>query len=224
MTSTGLKLDNPDGAPPLPQRAVALFDFDGTLTTHELMPDFMRFAVSRPRQWFGVLLAPMVLGYKLGWVDGRLIRAVIVWLGFRGVAAEDLDRLGHQFATDVIPKNLRDEGMRQLAWHREAGHRVVVVSGALAVYLKPWCDAHGLELICSDLAVQSGRMTGRYHGGQCVRDEKVRLAQTVLDAEPGAVVYAYGDTVEDEAMLAMADQAFMMVDGAFRIWSKPSQK
>lgn len=209
----------PNSEPPL--ATVALFDFDGTLTTRELMPDFMRFAVSRPRQWLGVLLAPMILGYKLGWVDGRVIRAVIVWLGFRGVPSERLQDLGLRFAKEVIPANLREAGMQRLNWHRQQGHRVVVVSGALAVYLRPWCEAQNLDLICSDLAVARGRLTGRYRGAQCVRQEKVRLAQRVIDAHPGAVVYAYGDTVEDDAMLAMANHPFRMMDGAFQAWVAP---
>ena len=51
--------------------SLALFDFDGTITTHETMPDFVRQSVSRRRLLLGnLVLAPLVLGYKLGLVSG----------------------------------------------------------------------------------------------------------------------------------------------------------
>ena len=63
---------------------LALFDFDGTLTTRETFPDFMRYAIARPRLLVGgVLLAPVVFGYRRGWVAGNPTRASIVQMGLR---------------------------------------------------------------------------------------------------------------------------------------------
>ena len=59
--------------------SLALFDFDGTITTRDTMPDFVRRSVSRRRLLVGqLLLAPLVLGYKIGILSGTLIRRVIV--------------------------------------------------------------------------------------------------------------------------------------------------
>jgi hypothetical protein len=50
--------------------SLALFDFDGTITTHETMPDFLRRSVPQRRLIIGwLLLAPLVLGYKLRFVS-----------------------------------------------------------------------------------------------------------------------------------------------------------
>ena len=89
------------------------------------------------------------------------------------------------------------------------GHRLVVVSGALDVYLKPWCDEHGLELVCSVLEVRAGRLTGRYSGEQCVRAEKVRRLGQIVAVDEYAPIYAYGDTDEDLDLLGLADIAVM---------------
>jgi hypothetical protein len=49
---------------------LALFDFDGTLTTRETFGDFMRHAVTPLRRALGApLFAPMLAGYKLGLVS-----------------------------------------------------------------------------------------------------------------------------------------------------------
>ncbi|MDZ4047413.1 MAG: haloacid dehalogenase-like hydrolase, partial [Pseudoxanthomonas sp.] len=147
---------------------LALFDFDGTLTTRETFPAFMRYAVARPRLLVGgVLLAPVVFGYRRGWVAGNPTRASIVQMGLRGVDAERLRARGAAFARDVLPGVLRPEAMARLAWHRQRGDRVVVVSGGLDVYLAPWCAGQGVELLCSVLAERRGRITG-YAGPQSV--------------------------------------------------------
>lgn len=183
---------------------LALFDFDGTLTTRETFPDFMRYAVARPRLLVGgVLLAPVVFGYRRGWVAGNPTRASIVQVGLRGVDASRLRAQGDAFARGVLPGVLRPEAMARLAWHRERGDRIVVVSGGLDVYLAPWCATQGVELLCSVLAERDGRITG-YAGAQCVGEEKVRRVRALCDPQAYAAIHAYGDTHEDNAMLAMA--------------------
>ncbi|WP_296282874.1 HAD family hydrolase [Pseudoxanthomonas sp.] len=183
---------------------LALFDFDGTLTTRETFPDFMRYAVARPRLLVGgVLLAPVVFGYRRGWVAGNPTRASIVQVGLRGVDASRLRAQGDAFAREVLPDVLRPEAMARLAWHRERGDRIIVVSGGLDVYLAPWCATQGVELLCSVLAERDGRITG-YAGAQCVGEEKVRRVRALCDPQAYAAIHAYGDTHEDNAMLAMA--------------------
>ena len=183
---------------------LALFDFDGTLTTRETFPDFMRYAVARPRLLVGgVLLAPVVFGYRRGWIAGNPTRASIVQVGLRGVDASRLRVQGEAFTREVLPDVLRPEAMARLAWHRERGDRIVVVSGGLDVYLAPWCATQGVELLCSVLAERDGRITG-YAGAQCVGEEKVRRVRALCDPQAYAAIHAYGDTHEDNAMLAMA--------------------
>jgi hypothetical protein len=58
---------------------LALFDFDGTITTREMFPDFMRFSVAPRRLAMGkVLLAPWIGGYRMGVVSGNRVRSRIV--------------------------------------------------------------------------------------------------------------------------------------------------
>lgn len=153
--------------------ALALFDFDGTITTHETMPDFLSRSISRRRLLIGwILLAPIVAGYKIGLVSGGFTRSVLVRFAYTGMPVSALTIRGEDFAKDRLPHVLRPEAMERIAWHRAQGHKVVVVSGGLDVYLRPWCEAQGLDLLCSTLEVCDGRLTGRYDGEQCVLAEK----------------------------------------------------
>lgn len=188
---------------------LALFDFDGTITTREMLPDFFRVAIPRYRVLVGtVLLAPLIMGYKLGVVSGTRVRAAIVRMGFAGVSLDSYRCHGLAFASDVLPGVIRAEVIERIGWHRGRGDRVIVVSGALDVYLQPWCEAHGLELICSALEHRDGRLTGRYQGPQCVAAHKRAQVLARVDLSRYSEIYAYGDTVEDRELLEMANRRF----------------
>ncbi len=174
-----------------------------------MLPDFFRRVIPRPRLWIGqLLLAPLIVGYKLGWVPGTTVRAAIVRVGMTGLPLAEYQRHGQAFATEVLPGVLRPEAMARLRWHLERGDTVVVVSGAFDIYLDPWCRQHGLELICSALEHDGRRLTGRYLGPQCVRTEKPGRVKARYDLSRFGRVHAYGDTVEDLDLLAIAHHRY----------------
>lgn len=188
---------------------LALFDFDGTITTHETMPAFVRATVSRSRLVVGsLLLWPLIIGYRRGLVSGSRVRAAIVRIAYTGRSSAWLQTRGAAFARDYLDRHLRPEAMRRIAWHRARGDAVLVVSGGLGEYLQPWTEAHGLDLACSELGRRGDRLTGRYAGPQCAGAEKARRVAERFDLAAFERVHAYGDTPEDEQLLAMATERF----------------
>ncbi len=191
------------------RRHLALFDFDGTITTRATFADFMRFAAP-PERWRNgrVLLAPLVVGYRLRLVSGHAIRARALRFGFRDLAPELVYEAGRRYAREVVPTLLRAQALEKIRWHQACGDTVAVVSGALDAYLAPWCAEHGLDLLCSQLETAQGRLTGSYLGAQCVSAEKARRIRERYRLADYAAIHAYGDTDEDRAMLALADHRF----------------
>ena len=188
---------------------LALFDFDGTITDRETFGAFIRFATPPRRRVLGApFFAPLVAGYRLGWVSGNAIRASVVRFGFRGLHADTVRQAGWHFAEKTLPAIVRPTALERIRWHQAQGDKVLVVSGALDVYLAPWCERQGLELICSRLQAENGVLTGRFLGPQCVSAEKCRRVREVCAPEHFPTVYAYGDTREDFDMLAMAQRKF----------------
>ncbi|NYZ61994.1 HAD family hydrolase [Luteimonas deserti] len=198
-----------DPAPPVaPRPALALFDFDGTITTRETFLDFLAHAVSRSRLVVGrLLLAPLLVAYRLGLVPVRLLRTVLVRYAFTGLPHDAVDAAGARLASDVLPGLVRPEMRERIAWHRARGDTVVVVSGGFDAYLAPWCEAQGLDWLCSSLEARDGRLTGRYAGAQCVADEKARRVRARYALDTSSAIHAYGDTHEDFALLALAQHA-----------------
>jgi HAD superfamily hydrolase (TIGR01490 family) len=188
---------------------LALFDFDGTITTKGTYPGFVRFAVRPWRKAGGaVILSPLIAGYRAGLVSDPTMCRVMSRLGFRGDDPERLRRLGEQYAQEVLPDLIRPTALERIAWHKARGDRVVVVSASLDVYLEPWCRSVGVHVICTQLEVRNGRCTGRYLRGDCCGEEKPRrVRERYPPCEYGAI-YAYGDTEDDRPMLAMAQKRF----------------
>jgi phosphatidylglycerophosphatase C len=188
---------------------LVLFDFDGTLADCESFPMFVRRVVPASRLRTGWLrLWPLVLGYRLGWVSGVRVRAAIARCAFTGVPVQELEAAGRAFAREVLPGLLMAPVWARLQAHRQRGDRVLIISGGLGVYLRPWAESVRLELLCSELEQVDGRYSGRFDGAQCVGAEKARRVRQHLDLADYAAVHAYGDTPEDAELLALADHAF----------------
>jgi HAD superfamily hydrolase (TIGR01490 family) len=184
---------------------LALFDFDGTLTDREMYVPYLEQAVPRPRLALGkLLLAPLGIGYRLGWIPANWVRAAAIRFGLTGLPLTHLQASGVAFAEQVLPATIRPEALARLRWHQARGDTVVVVSGALEVALAPWCAQHGVELLASRLDLRDGIATGRHAGAQCVREEKARRVRERFDLSRFETIHAYGDTPEDEALLALA--------------------
>ena len=185
---------------------LALVDFDHTVTTCDTYSRFLR-RVATPAQLSAAkwTVGPWLLGYRLRLVSAAALRTRVTRLTFAGRDAAEIEAAGECHARNVLPGVLRPAMMERIGWHQARGDTVVIVSGSLDAYLRPWCDAHGLALICNRLEVVDGRLSGRYLGGDrgahkaadiCARYELASFDH----------VHAYGDSSEDKPMLALAQE------------------
>ena len=145
---------------------LALVDFDHTVTTCDSYARFLR-SIATPRQrarapW---TVGPWMAAYKLRLLSAAALRRRVTRIVFSGRDIAEVKAAGQRYADQQLPALLRPEMMARIAWHRARGDTVVLVSGSLDAYLRPWCDAHGLALICNRLAVVDGRCTGHYLRG-----------------------------------------------------------
>ena len=188
---------------------LALFDFDHTITVNDNFASFVHYAVPRYRVVTGsTVLSPLIAAYKLGLFPAAKMRAAIAIAGFAGFTLERLQQLGSKYARDCLPKYVRKKALERMQWHKAQGDKVVVVSASLEVYLFDWCKVMGVDLIATQMQVFRGRITGRYLHGDCSGEEKARRIRERYDLQSYTGIYAYGDSAEDKAMLALAHRRF----------------
>jgi phosphatidylglycerophosphatase C len=191
----------------MPARApVAVFDFDGTITRRDSTSVFCLAAV--PPWRLGpalVRLSPRVAGFALGLVPRERIKESLLTALFGGADEAALRRRAATWAVHDLPRLVRPGAMARIRWHQSHGHRVVLVSAALELFLDPWARAVGIrDVLATRLEVREGRLTGRLEGANCYGDEKVVRLRLLLGDLGDLELYAYGDSRGDREMLAVA--------------------
>jgi phosphatidylglycerophosphatase C len=188
---------------------LALFDFDGTVTERDCFTDFLQGAAPPLRRVLGtVVLTPLLVGYRAGLLPVSTLRAAVVRVALSGVHCELVNVRGRDFAAREIPGRVRQWSHDRIEWHLQRGDVVALVSASLDVYLRPWCEARGIDLICNELERRGEHFTGRCVGGDCGHEEKRSRVLARYRIEEFGAVYAYGDTPDDFPMLSLADHAF----------------
>ena len=190
-----------------PRPAVAVFDVDGTLTTGDCVIPFLRRAAGA-RLATALLRHPAALLAALVRRDRDRLKA-LACASLEGLPTAEVDRLGAAFAQEVASSKLRDDTSARLRRHRQLGHAVVLASASLDAYLVPLGELLGAdEVVCTRLERDGdGLLTGRLEGANCRGPEKARRVRALLVARGlgGAELWAYGDSRDDEALLALAD-------------------
>lgn len=162
---------------------LALFDFDGTITTRDTYTKFVFSSTKFVRLVIGVfLLFPAIILHKARLLSAPKMRPLISRVAFMGVSEKQLDASAERFVSEYLPSVVRSDMLQKIAKHKENGDYVVVVSASVSPYLKVWCRNHEVDLICSELEVRNGRFTGAYLNGDCSNERKVEwTSQTLLD-------------------------------------------
>jgi HAD superfamily hydrolase (TIGR01490 family) len=195
-----------DGKP-----VVAAFDFDGTLTRRETLGPFLLHTLGAARVARDALvLSPTLAGYALGLIRNDVAKERVFVQCLGGMPIDALRQHGERFAATVLPRLMRREAMRRLAWHKQQGHRCIVISASLELYVRPWALAAGFDDVLATRieTLADGRTTGRLAGSNCYGIEKVRQLEALLGALEVYTLYAYGDSRGDRELLSAADHAY----------------
>jgi HAD superfamily hydrolase (TIGR01490 family) len=189
---------------------IAFFDFDGTITAKDTLIQFIRFSKGTFRFYLGILiLSPVLLAFKIGILQNWRAKEILFSWFFRGTSEIKIQNLGAGFASQIIPSLIRPEAEKALAFHKNAGNRVVVVSASFSVWIEPWCKANQIELIATEYEIRNGKLTGLIQGENCYGKEKVRRIRTEYSLKKFDQIYAYGDSKADLEMLNLADVKYM---------------
>lgn len=194
------------------KEVIALFDFDGTLTKG--LPSrllFLKYLAGLPKI-ISSLLSSFVyseLGRskldKLSWHD--YLDSLIL----KGRDEKELNEQAQRFLEQVLIKKLRKEALERLNFHQQQGHTCIVISGAWDIYLKPLAKKYHIEqVICTELEFDplSNKSTGRMRNNYCLGQQKVDEFKKRYTHRDNYVLYAYGDSIHDRALLNYADHAF----------------
>lgn len=185
---------------------LALFDFDGTLTTKDSLGEFIKFAVGKPTYYFKlVLFFPIFLLYKTKLMDNSYAKELLFKLYFYKINEDEFKAVAQKYGETEINDILRQNIYEKFLQHIKDGDKVLLVSASIKCWLSPWAQKHKVELLCTELAFEDKIFTGHFKTKNCHGEEKLTRVQAHLNLDNYDKIYTYGDSSGDNAILAVAD-------------------
>ncbi|MFZ4761317.1 MAG: HAD family hydrolase [Alphaproteobacteria bacterium] len=185
--------------------SAAFFDLDNTLTKQDSLLPWLStlkgyFPVAKALFQAAITAsAPSSPPDYRGGFKAALLEKILV-----GVSEKEAAEAGRKLASTIIWNPPLLEKLHQ---HRREGTKIIIITGALNVYVPTLLADVGYDdLISTEMEVQAGILTGKILGGNCVRAHKAeRMKQYIAQHGPFPNSWGYGNRPHDEAMLKLVD-------------------
>lgn len=188
-----------------PPKALAIFDFDHTLTTQDTLIAFIQFVKGKFRFFTGLIwLSPILLLYKLRLLNNQLAKEKVLSYFFSGLKEEEFVHYGIAFQEKILPDMLRKEALEALSFHQARRDKIIVITASASQWTSHWCEQQGIQCIATTLEIKDGRITGKIAGKNCYGKEKLRRLMETVDIKQYQEIHVYGDSKGDEEILGIA--------------------
>ena len=184
----------------------AIFDVDGTLVASNVVSYY---AWLRMRE-LPPVLRPLWAAAFVGrvpyyWLLDKISRAHFnraFYKNYKGWKPAHARALAKEGFSGYILKRLYPEALETLRVHKRAGHRVVLLSGALDFILEPFEDLAD-DVLPARLVEENGVYTGELSGAPVAGEARARMLASLARRRNVDLSrsYAYADSISDLPML-----------------------
>jgi len=184
---------------------LALFDFDGTLTTKDSLGEFIRYVVGTPKYILGMIqFSPLYIAYRIKLLRNDIAKEKLFEQFFKDYNETEFKTIAKKYSMQEIDLILRKPIYEKFLQHIENGDRVIIVSASMRCWLEDWAKKHNVELLSTQLEFKNKKVTGKFFTKNCHGEEKVNRIKKHLLLDDYDTIYAYGDSSGDDAMLKIA--------------------
>ncbi|MDE6371509.1 MAG: HAD-IB family hydrolase, partial [Duncaniella sp.] len=191
---------------------IAIFDFDGTLTTKDTFIEFAKYSVGWGCLIKGIIKSlPWLLAWKLHLIAGGKAKEQLFSQLYKGMSLTTFEEYCLNFA-DRISKIERRNLVEYLHSHLKKKDQVFIVSASFPEWIIPWAKRHGISENCIiGTGIETDNydiLTGKFSTPNCNEAEKVKRVREYIPYLSDCEIYAYGDSSGDRAILNVADHPF----------------
>ncbi|MBA4116237.1 MAG: HAD-IB family hydrolase [Rubrobacter sp.] len=189
-----------------PGEVAAIFDVDGTLVASNVVSHYAWLKMrDLPAALRPAWAASFILRVPFYWALDKVSRTHfnrVFYKNYQGWKPARARVLGKESFSGYVLKRLYPEALATLRAHKEAGHRVVLLSGALDFVLAPFEDLAD-DVLTARLEEENGVYTGELSGAPVAGEARARMLASFarrrnLDL---SISYAYADSISDLPML-----------------------
>jgi len=187
---------------------LALFDFDGTLTSKDSLGEFLKYSVPREEYLIKMFkFMPYFILYKLQLVPNDISKQRLFSLFYKDMDELTFKEIALNYSLKELDKIILADRLKLLQKHQLDGDRVIIVSASMKCWLQPWCEKNKIELLSTELEFINSKFTGKFLTKNCYGEEKANRIKNLLNLDEYDTIYSYGDSAGDNAMLGLADKA-----------------
>lgn len=189
-------------------KKLALFDFDGTITTEDTLFAFIRYYHGERKYLTGmVLLSPILFLHLLKVIPNQHAKEVVLTWFFKGEDIQKFDKICNKF-TSKIDRIVRPKALSELKKYKDISATVAIVTASAENWVAPWCNINGIICLATNLEVVNNKITGKIEGKNCNGLEKKKKILSHFNLNSFDQIIAYGDSKGDLDMLALAHTRF----------------
>jgi alcohol-forming fatty acyl-CoA reductase len=124
---------------------------------------------------------------------------------YDGLDYDVMKRLGREALDAVTLRRIYPAGMRRIREHKRAGHRVLLLTGALDVVVEPLAELLEVEVDSAHLLIKDGRLTGDLQSPPPAGEARGALLEEYARRNGIALAesFAYADSLSDLPMLEL---------------------
>lgn len=190
--------------------AIAVFDFDGTITLKDTFIEFIKFSRGKWRFYFGFLLfSPLLIAMKLKIYPNWKAKQDIFSFFYKGVASEKFNNWCEEFSLE-IDKIVRPKAMEALKLHKRNSDGIIIISASIQNWITPWAEKIGIDIILATKIVtdENGLLSGKFLTKNCYGQEKVNRLLAAFPNRSKYWLIVYGDSLGDKELIEFADNGF----------------
>lgn len=208
MTARGAKSESASGSSRSRTPDVAVFDLDVTLTRYDTYLPFLTGYLRRhPRRWPHLAELPARLCVPWHWGDRDWVKTSFLKSFLGGEPRSRVADWASVFARRIHDDAMRPSGVQRLQWHQARGHRVVLASASLDIYVDEIARLLGIDEVLATPVRwdQDERLVG-LDGRNCRDAQKLARVRALLGEDcDGTGVTAYSDSHADVPLLSWAE-------------------
>ena len=203
-------------SPILYEKTVAMFDLDGTLRKGNLDREFVITCLG----FFGGICFFLkhfsMCIESIRFNTERSYQHVFHHF-FKGKNAQEMRDKSREFIMKKAKDTFHQDMMQRYQWHVQQGHECIIISSSWTAHLIPYVKLKlGTPYVFgSELEDVDGYLTGYFLGPSCNKEEKIKRLISVFGAKKNYLLYAYGDTYGDIAIIDFADHGYYMEKNQF---------
>jgi HAD superfamily hydrolase (TIGR01490 family) len=187
-------------------KKIAFIDFDGTIYNGDSMLDFAKILRGDALVKKALLKSSLnIVLKKLGLRSSQKAKEQFLGYVFSQQSQQTIQKAVHQF-TETVDGLLFEKAQNELEFLKKENTKIVIVSASCQLWLKPWCDREGFDLISSKLEKTQHGFSGKLVGKNCKGQEKVVRIRQLFSLENYSRIYCYGNDSSDLPMIDLATE------------------